>query len=52
MNSSIIRYILGSVLKIEGLFLFLPAGIACIYHEQEGFTMQGLQLPAFCSAFL
>lgn len=36
MNSSIIRYILGQVLKIEGLFLLLPAIISGIYLEHEG----------------
>ena len=52
MNSSIIRYILGSVLKIEGLFLFLPAGIACIYHEQEGFYYAGVAAACFLLGFL
>lgn len=52
MNSSIIRYILGSVLKIEGLFLFLPAGIACIYHEQEGFYYAGVAAACLLLGFL
>ena len=52
MNSSIIRYILGSVLKIEGLFLFLPAGIACIYHEQEGFYYAGVAATCLLLGFL
>lgn len=37
MNSSIIRFILGHVLKIEGLLLFLPAVVSGIYQENEGF---------------
>ena len=37
MNSSIIRFILGNVLKIEGLLLFLPAVVSGIYLEHEGF---------------
>ncbi len=37
MNSSIIRFILGNVLKIEGLLLFLPAIVSGIYLEHEGF---------------
>lgn len=36
MNSSIIRFILGNVLKIEGLLLFLPAIVSGIYFEHEG----------------
>lgn len=36
MNSSIIRFILGSILKIEGLFLLLPALVSGIYLEHEG----------------
>lgn len=36
MNSSIILFILGNVLKIEGLLLFLPAIVSCIYLEHEG----------------
>lgn len=38
MNSSIIRYILGQVLKIEALFLLLPCIIAIIYREKTGFS--------------
>jgi len=36
MNSSMIRYILGSVLKIEALLLLLPAMVSLMYKEQEG----------------
>ena len=36
MNTSIIRYILGSVLKIEAGFLLLPVICSLIYHESEG----------------
>lgn len=35
MNSSIIRYILGCVLKIEGILMFLPFLVGVIYGEQE-----------------
>jgi trk system potassium uptake protein TrkH len=38
MNSSMIRYILGQVLKIEALFLLLPCFVAIIYHENAGFS--------------
>ena len=37
MNSSIIRFILGNVLKIEGLLLFLPVIVSGIYAVHEGF---------------
>ena len=36
MNRSIIKYILGHVLKIEGLLLLLPCLISVIYSEKEG----------------
>lgn len=36
MNSSIIRYILGGVLKIEGILMLLPCLVAVIYRETEG----------------
>ncbi len=35
MNSSIIRYILGYILKLEGIFLLLPCVIALIYKEKQ-----------------
>lgn len=38
MNYSMIRYILGSVLSFEGIFLLLPALVAAFYGEQEGFV--------------
>ena len=36
MNSSIIRYIQGKVLMIEGALLLLPCLIALIYKEKTG----------------
>ena len=36
MNLSIIRYILGHVLRIEGLLMLLPCLIAVCYQEEEG----------------
>ncbi len=38
MNSSIIRYILGQVLKIEALLMLLPCLVALIYREYSGFS--------------
>ena len=36
MNRSMIRFLLGGVLKIEGLLLLLPIIIALIYRERVG----------------
>ncbi len=36
MNRSIIKYVLGTVLKIEGALLLLPCLISIIYREREG----------------
>lgn len=36
MNKSIVRYVLGSILKIEGILLLLPAITGLIYMEREG----------------
>ena len=36
MNYSIVRYILGYVLKLEAFFLLLPCVISLIYKENEG----------------
>ncbi len=38
MNTSMIRYILGSILKIEGALLMIPVICALIYNESEGFA--------------
>lgn len=35
MNTSIIRYILGYILKLEGFFMLLPCIIALIYQEKQ-----------------
>ena len=44
MNTSIIRYILGQVLRLEGLFMFLPCVVALIYGEVSGFAFLGTAL--------
>ena len=36
MNGSIIRYILGSVLKIEAVLMLLPCAVSLFYGEKEG----------------
>jgi len=42
MNSSIVRYILGQVLKLEALLLLLPCLTGFIYREKEGFWYLGV----------
>lgn len=46
MNFSIIRYILGWILKIEGAFMLLPCLTALIYKESQGFIY--LAVAAVC----
>ena len=46
MNRSIIRYILGYVLLIEGILLFVPCLTALIYFEKEGLCY--LWVALFC----
>ncbi|MBQ6441862.1 MAG: TrkH family potassium uptake protein [Lachnospiraceae bacterium] len=36
MNNSVIRYILGRVLRLEGVFLLLPCLVSLIYQDEEG----------------
>ena len=38
MNRAIIRFILGSVLKIEAALMLLPCIVALLYKEQEGIS--------------
>lgn len=46
MNGSIIRYILGQVLKIEGALMMVPCLTALVYQEREGFAF--LTVAAIC----
>ena len=46
MNFSMIRYILGQILKIEAAFLLLPCLTALIYKEDEGFVYLAVALIA------
>lgn len=46
MNGSIIRYILGKVLKIEGALLLLPCLTGLVYREREGLAF--LTVAAIC----
>lgn len=52
MNSSIIRYILGHILNIEGIMLFIPCIVAAIYKEQEGFAFLGVAFLCLLLGFL
>lgn len=52
MNSSIIRYILGSVLKTEAVLLLLPCIVALIYTEQEGLWYLPVAAGCFALGFL
>ena len=36
MNKSMIAYILGWILKLEGLFMLIPILVAVIYREHNG----------------
>ena len=36
MNKSMIAYILGWILKLEGLFMLIPILVAIIYREHNG----------------
>ena len=47
MNRAIIRYILGIVLKIEGVLLLLPCIVALIYQETEGIYFFLISILAF-----
>ena len=46
MNVSIIRYILGHIIKLEGFFMLLPCVIAIVFNEKELFTY--LAMSAVC----
>ena len=52
MNSSIIRYILGSVLKLEGALMALPCLVSVIYKEEEGLSYLAVALGCLAFGFL
>ncbi len=37
MNKSVIRFLMGKVLKTEAVLMLLPCLVALIYRETEGF---------------
>lgn len=49
MNGSIVRYILGTLLKTESILLLLPCFVSVIYQEQEGFCY--LLVAGLCGLF-
>lgn len=52
MNTSIVRFILGYVLKIEAALLLLPCLTALIYREPEGFVYLGVAIVTVGIGFL
>lgn len=52
MNISIIRYILGFVLKLEGMLMTLPCIVSAIYKESEGIYFLGVALLCLLIGFL
>ncbi len=52
MNTSIIRFVLGRVLKIEGFLMLLPIITAAIYRETEGFWFFAVGLACVLIGFL
>ena len=52
MNRSIIRYILGSVLKVEAAFMLLPCIVALCYMEKEGVVYLGVGIVTFLLGML
>lgn len=51
MNTSMIRYTLGHVLRLEGLLMFLPVIISLIYREQTGFYFLIVAVICFAVGF-
>lgn len=52
MNVSIIRYILGYILKIEGLLMLIPCLSALIYQETEGLAYFSVAVISFLIGLL
>ena len=49
MNGSMIFYILGHVLRIEGVFMLLPALTGLIYRESNGLYFLYMAIGLFLS---
>lgn len=44
MNGGMIRFILGSVLKVESVLLLFPCIVAVFYRESAGYTTTGASI--------
>ena len=51
MNYSIIIYIIGCILKLEGVFMLLPCATALIYKEETGFSFLITMALCFLAGF-
>lgn len=52
MKYSTIGYILGQVLKFEGIFMLLPFLTGMIYHENEAYSYLIIGIICFVLGFL
>ena len=52
MNSSIVRYILGYVLKIESVLMILPCVVALIYREKNGVYFLAVSIVCMLLGFI
>ena len=52
MNYAMIRYILGWVLKVEGVLMLLPCLVSLVYREREGVVYLALAIAAFLIGLL
>ena len=52
MNSSMVRIIIGHIMKIEGLLMLLPCIVAVIYREDQGFVFLGVACVSFILGML
>lgn len=52
MNYKMIRYVMGWVLRVEGILMFLPCLIALLYREQAGYTYLIMALVCIALGFL
>ena len=52
MNTPMIRYIIGRVLALEGLFMLLPCAVAVIYSESTGWYFAAVSAGAVVLGFL
>ncbi|MBO4474114.1 MAG: TrkH family potassium uptake protein, partial [Clostridiales bacterium] len=51
MNSAMILYILGHVLRIEGVLMLMPALMGLLYNESQGWVFLGMAVALFLFGF-